>query len=145
MAFLVCTHCKSFVPQSLSVCPNCDTTVSKPKSPMMRKVIKVAAAASISVTLSACYGPPCSPGFGVCHYDYSVLDQENTFPLADQSLPLADQTLPVADQSLPVADQSLPVTDQSLPIVDQSLPVADQGMTPVLDQALPAVDQSMGK
>ncbi len=135
MSFLVCTHCKSFVPQSLSVCPNCDTTVSKPKSPLMRKVINVAAAASISVTLSACYGPPCSPGFGEC----TMLDQ--TLPLADQTLPFADQTLPLADQTLPLADQGeIPIFDQ-----DQALPVADQGLTPILDQALPAVDQSMGK
>jgi hypothetical protein len=134
MSFLVCTHCKSFVPQSLSVCPNCDTTVSKPKSPLMRKVINVAAAASISVTLSACYGPPCSPGF----------EHESCVQMLDQTLPLADQTLPVADQTLPVADQTLPVADQTLPL-DQALPVADQGLTPVLDQALPAVDQSMGK
>ncbi len=153
MSFLVCTHCKSFVPQSLSVCPNCDTTVSKPKSPLMRKVINVAAAASISVTLSACYGSPCSPSLGDCsplaRLDQTIQDQtlpvvDQTLPIVDQTLPVADQTLPL-DQALPVADQALPIADQALPIADQALPITDQGLTPVLDQALPDVDQSMGK
>jgi hypothetical protein len=130
MSFLVCTHCKSFVPQSLSVCPNCDTTISKPKSPLMRKALQIMTAASVSVTLSACYGmPPCGSDLQPnCLLDYT---------LPDTNVPTTDMTQSPVDQALPVTDQALPVTDQALPVTDQALPVTDQ--------ALPAVDQSMGQ
>ena len=71
----LCNRCEGFVPAGSALCPNCHSS----KRVWWRVPLAIAGAGMATVTLSACYGPPCvanslpdggeNHGRGECGYD----------------------------------------------------------------------------
>lgn len=81
-----CPHCDGFIPPHVSVCPNCDASVSR--GSRLSTVCKGAAGATAMMTLMACYGAP--DNF------WEILDEDaGTARVLDASTPAANFELEV--------------------------------------------------
>lgn len=81
-----CKRCDGFVPHGVESCPNCRSS-----RPWWAIPLAVAGAGLASVTLSACYGPPCAtklPDGGLTYGNGLCFDC--TAPLADGGDPSKD-------------------------------------------------------
>ena len=60
-SFVMCAHCRGFVPAAAPLCPHCDRSTVAATTGLGRAVktcLKVATGGAVAVTLMACYGGP---------------------------------------------------------------------------------------
>ena len=83
-----CKRCQGFVPEGTESCPNCSSARRWWSVPLA-----IAGAGLATVTLSACYGPPCAtrlPDGGLTYGNAQCIQFDCTAPLADGGVPSQD-------------------------------------------------------
>jgi hypothetical protein len=174
MSFLVCSSCQGFMPAQAYQCPHCDEVSIKKPNRLMKNAVLALTSVSVSVTLSACYGMPCSTyvtadgqthnncgistcvstkedslrtGYPICR-DWEIAP--NDFIRSDmyaEGNHIGGQYL-FEDQRISLSDQEISSSiDQGNVNIDQGMPVnLDQGMPVNLDQGMPVnLDQGVDK